>query len=411
MDPDLLSDVFQDQSAPLIGDLLSNLPSRLTNAINHFSQDDSFHAAAKSDPNQAGAVVAKIEDIFESIAHAILKQEKQMVIKLKVRKKTGKQPFGALSSDLQNAADDDMRAIKFPSRNPQEAWKFVVLLRILELSHEALATGTIITKRDLYYRDPELFMTQTVVDRYVDDIAYTLGVERDALNVVAAAKGLIAGSFTITKQDNSQIDYRLERGGILVPSVKEISTLSLISVRWILVIEKEATFRSLSTSQYWKNSPTGNGIILTAKGYPDIHTRQLLSFLTYNNPHVPLFALVDYDPDGLGILSTYKHGSASLAHQANLAVPSIRWLGVKSSDIVSNSEGDKVGLLKLSARDRRIATKMLAREGWEENGKEWEWRVEMQRMLMLGTKAEIQILNQGEDGLEDWLDTRLRDAL
>jgi meiotic recombination protein SPO11 len=124
MDPDLLSDVFQDQSAPLIGDLLSNLPSRLTNAINHFSQDDSFHAAAKSDPNQAGAVVAKIEDIFESIAHAILKQEKQMVIKLKVRKKTGKQPFGALSSDLQNAADDDMRAIKFPSRNPQEAWKF-----------------------------------------------------------------------------------------------------------------------------------------------------------------------------------------------------------------------------------------------------------------------------------------------
>jgi meiotic recombination protein SPO11 len=67
--------------------------------------------------------------------------------------------------------------------------------------------------------------------------------------------------------------------------------------------------------------------------------------------------------------------------------------------------------LKLSARDRRIATKMLAREGWEENGKEWEWRVEMQRMLMLGTKAEIQILNQGEDGLEDWLDTRLRDAL
>jgi DNA topoisomerase VI subunit A len=27
-------------------------------------------------------------------------------------------------------------------------------------------------------------MKQAVVDRYVDDIAYTLGVERDALNVV-----------------------------------------------------------------------------------------------------------------------------------------------------------------------------------------------------------------------------------
>lgn len=36
----------------------------------------------------------------------------------------------------------------------------------------------------MFYRDPELFMKQAVVDRYVDDLAYTLGVERDALNVV-----------------------------------------------------------------------------------------------------------------------------------------------------------------------------------------------------------------------------------
>ena len=38
--------------------------------------------------------------------------------------------------------------------------------------------------RDVYYRDPELFMKQAVVDRYVDDIAYTLGIDRDSLNVV-----------------------------------------------------------------------------------------------------------------------------------------------------------------------------------------------------------------------------------
>jgi meiotic recombination protein SPO11 len=36
----------------------------------------------------------------------------------------------------------------------------------------------------MYYRDPELFMRQAVVDRYVDDIVYTFGVGRDALNVV-----------------------------------------------------------------------------------------------------------------------------------------------------------------------------------------------------------------------------------
>ena len=70
-------------------------------------------------------------------------------------------------------------------------------------------------------------MRQAVVDRYVDDVAYTFGVGRDALNVVcgprpeqatlfdifsqvAAAKGLVAGSFSIKRKDDSVIDYSIE---------------------------------------------------------------------------------------------------------------------------------------------------------------------------------------------------------
>jgi len=37
----------------------------------------------------------------------------------------------------------------------------------------------------MYYRDPELFLKQRIVDRYVDDIAFNLGVKREALNVVS----------------------------------------------------------------------------------------------------------------------------------------------------------------------------------------------------------------------------------
>lgn len=62
-----------------------------------------------------------------------------------------------------------------------------------------------------------------MVDRYIDIVAYTLGVQRAALNVVssrtpflgfvkirligslppktAAAKGLVAGSFAVTRRD------------------------------------------------------------------------------------------------------------------------------------------------------------------------------------------------------------------
>jgi len=116
---------------------------------------------------------------------------------------------------------------------------------------------------------------------------------------------------------------------------------------------------------------------------------------------------VDYDPDGLGIMSTYKYGSMALAHEnANLAVPSIQWLGVRSCDIVQN-DADKIGLLKLTKRDRRIAIRMLEKDMFQEGGKEGEWRRELQVMLMLNLKAEIQVLSSGDSDLEGLLDTRL----
>lgn len=45
------------------------------------------------------------------------------------------------------------------------------------------ADGLIVV-RDIYYRHAELFQKQDVVDRLVDDIAFTCGVTRHDLNVV-----------------------------------------------------------------------------------------------------------------------------------------------------------------------------------------------------------------------------------
>ncbi len=102
-------------------------------------------------------------------------------------------------------------------------------------------------------------------------------------------------------------------------------------------------------------------------------------------------------------MSTYKHGSQALAHEKNLEVPSIQWLGVRSCDILT-SRGDSQGrLLKLTARDRRIALKMLERPDVEGSK---EWKADLRVMLMLNVKAEIQILGNGER-LGEWLDGKL----
>jgi len=124
----------------------------------------------------------------------------------------------------------------------------------------------------------------------------------------------------------------------------------------------------------------------------------------------PIYCLVDFDPDGINILSTYKHGSVNLAHETKLAIPKIAWLGIKSSDIMFyQKESHGQGLLSLTPRDRRIASKMLERELMQDNGLEAEWRRELQVMLILGVKAEIQIINSTDGAaLSTWLDKKLQ---
>lgn len=80
---------------------------------------------------------------------------------------------------------------------------------------------------------------------------------------------------------------------------------------------------------------------------------------------IPLLALVDADPHGLQILSTYVHGSASMQHdQDNLAVPSIEWIGIKASEWDAMGVG-RDDLLLLNSQERKFAMGLLKRrDGW-----------------------------------------------
>ncbi|KAM0130937.1 hypothetical protein ACHAP3_007164 [Botrytis cinerea] len=202
---------------------------------------------------------------------------------------------------------------------------------------------------------------------------------------MATAKGLVTGWFVMKRRNQSAMDYSSAADSQLVP--------------W-------ATFRTLAEKRYWEYSTAGRGILLTAKGYPDIQSRQFLHYLAKHYPMVPIYALVDFDPDGIGIMSTYKHGSVALAHEnEDLSVPFIHWLGLRSKDMMQGGKENE-GLLKLTERDRRLAVKMLQRDLCQEYGDEQEWRREIQVMLMLNKKAEIQIIGNG-DALENWLNKQL----
>jgi len=122
---------------------------------------------------------------------------------------------------------------------------------------------------------------------------------------------------------------------------------------------------------------------------------------------------VDFDPDGIAIMSTYKHGSWTLSHEnANLNVPSMRWLGLQSRELLDGTTGGlNDGLLQLTMRDRKKAMKMLERPLLDEGGEGKEWRRELQVMLMLGVKAEMEILADRAGGICGWVEERLLEEI
>ena len=111
-------------------------------------------------------------------------------------------------------------------------------------------------------------------------------------------------------------------------------------------------------------------------------------------------------------MSTYKHGSRNNSHEnPSLTVPSIQWLGVQSQDVLpGDGQYGYSNLLRLTARDRKKAADMLKRSnGLQEAGLEKEWRRELQVMLMLNVKAEMEILAEREGGVRRWVEEKLEE--
>ncbi|KAJ5620917.1 hypothetical protein N7510_004901, partial [Penicillium lagena] len=286
-----------------------------------------------------------------------------------------------------------------------------VVIRVLSIIEQAMRTGKVISKRDIYYIDPEYFCSQTIVDGVIDDLAYTIGVDRAALHVEAAAKGLTVGCFRLRKHASSEVvdAHSVSTvGGILIPRMEDVDDIDISGVRWVLVVEKDAVFQRLARSSYHLHAASGEGILVTGKGYPDLCTRKFLRRLSDTAaPDLPFYALVDGDPDGVAIMSTYKYGSAAYAHNNfRLTISRLQWLGLRVTDAIAGVDSVEDGvLLSLTARDRKKIVAMLRNSPvLARNGPELGWRAELQCMLMLNIKAEIEILYEQEKGLEGWID-------
>ncbi|KAL2269687.1 hypothetical protein VTJ83DRAFT_1871 [Remersonia thermophila] len=391
--------------------------------------------------------LARIEQLLESTLDAMAHGQ-ELVIPYRVR------PQSRTSLVSSPSATRGIDGLRFPGRTTLEAERFEALFCIITMSHEALLSGNLITKRNIFYQNPDLFKSQSVVDDMVDNLAYTLGIGREDLNIVAAAKGLVCGPFDLVLRGGSikPCDTPGD-SGLLVPPLASLQGINFRDTRWLLVIEKEATFRTLAASRYAVHSQAGPGILLTAKGFPDLATRRFLSVLATIKPDLSMFALVDFDPYGVAILRTYTYGSQRLDHEENSTVPQLRWLGILSDDLLQNQSSHQGGsqgqsshpsgqepqfcpgdvlrserpakkvkinhsqnpcdsILPLTQQDRKRAVGLLRdiTSNSERTDDDVRQLGGLQQMLMLNVKAEIQAVDHYGD-MAAWLDRKLTEHI
>lgn len=108
---------------------------------------------------------------------------------------------------------------------------------------------------------------------------------------------------------------------------------------------------------------------------------------------------------GVDILKCYRVGSKAAADDLSANLPELKWLGVRYEDV--QRHGNSGSTMSLSPADRKRAIKLM--ENMTMDGKAAleelsDCRDELQRMLMLNRKAEIQLLG---DDLCEWAKAKM----
>ncbi|MQL68544.1 hypothetical protein Taro_000851, partial [Colocasia esculenta] len=350
---------------------------------------------------------------------------------------------------------DDAHSIQFYYFRFSEHAPFLLTVwKIMKLCFQILGEKKQVTQRELFYKllcdSPDYFTSQTQVNRTVQghfqifrflvlicfiaqglifspDVVALLRCSRQSLGIMASSRGAINGRLILEAPDMGVIDCsKLGPAGHAISG--DLNLLGKLvfhsDARYIIILEKDAIFQRLAEDRIFNQIPS---ILITAKGYPDIATRFILS-INGTYPIIPPLSKVSststmpnfYGRAYLGIcglphlivgtqedwqycarisleaypwvwrhidmhdqlcLYIYYGGNMSVVCQPAC---NVKWLGLRAGDIENVSPNSMVDL---RPRDLQIAkslmsSKMLPRP----------YREELEVMIQKGKRVEIEAL-------------------
>ncbi|XP_023536168.1 meiotic recombination protein SPO11-1 [Cucurbita pepo subsp. pepo] len=262
-----------------------------------------------------------------------------------------------------------------------------VLLRVLLIIQQLLRENRHSSKRDIYYMHPSVFTDQSVVDRAINDICILLQCSRHNLNVVSVGNGLVMGWLRFAEAGRRSDCIKKPNSAHSIPvQVEEVTDIAS-PANYILVVEKESVFQRLANDHFCSRNRC---IVISGRGYPDVPTRRFLRLLV-DVLALPAFCLVDCDPYGFDILTTYRFGSMQMAYDAKyLRIPQLHWLGAFASDSDTYNLPQQC-LIPLTLEDKRRTEALLLRCYLRREVP--HWRLELESMLQRGVKFEIEALS------------------
>ncbi|XP_034027498.1 meiotic recombination protein SPO11-like isoform X1 [Thalassophryne amazonica] len=326
-------------------------------------------------------ILTRIEKVILGIVSSLSKDEAPILV-LPNRSRWANVSFDS-AIGLQMSSEGSVTTIR---SDCPSVTKFAQILKILSVIYKLVQSNSYATKRDIYYNNTQLYGSQKIVDSIVDDISCMLKVPRRSLHVLATSKGLISGDLSYMEEDGTRVDCQSSCTAIAVSSniggIKNVAS----SAKFVLIVEKDATFQRLLDEDFCsKLSPC---IIITGKGVPDVNSRLMVRKL-WDTLRIPIFAMVDADPHGIEIMCIYKYGSVAMSFEAHsLTVPSIMWLGLLPSDLLRLRVPEDA-LIPLTKRDESKLNSLFKRPYLASQP---DWQKEMELMQQRKVKAEIQSL-------------------
>lgn len=234
--------------------------------------------------------------------------------------------------------------------NVSSVQKLARVVFVLEILLRNLDTGTVNTKRELYYiakglikRDKGLkpldFEDQSESDSIIDFIGDMLEVYREELNCFANDRGgqtysqQLVVTETLQDGDKAIIDLSTLGTSPFQPKNKpqSLKLKAKKKIDFCLIVESEGTANTLVTMGFTKRN---NCIVMGAQGVPSNGVRGWAK-LIQDQLDVPMFFFGDLDAYTLqNIYRTLKAGSAaSLIRNADFSAPNVKFLGVLPEDI------------------------------------------------------------------------------